>query len=191
MRQSQRQYTVEDYFFVDVGSPIRHEYFDGEIYAMSGGTRVHARIAVNVIVALGAALRGTPCEPFGGDMRVKTPSGLYTYPDASVVCGKVEEIGTEERTTLVNPVVIVEVLSNSTRKYDRGEKFENYRSIASLREYLLIEQTQPSVELRQRTANGEWTSTTIDSLDQSVHLASIDVGVPLASIYERVEFRRS
>lgn len=188
MHQSQRQYSVKDYFFLEVGSPIRHEYFDGVIYAMSGGTRTHARIAVNVIAAFNNLLRGTPCEPFHGDMRVMTPSGLYTYPDASVACGGPEVIGDEERTTLLNPVVIVEVLSDSTRKYDRGEKFENYRSIPSLREYVLIEQTRASVEIRQRTANDKWVTSTIDSLDQTVHLASINVDLPLASIYERVEF---
>ena len=190
MRQSQRQYSVEDYFFVDVGSPIRHEYFDGEIYAMSGGTRTHARISGNVYALLDAALDGTRCEPFNGDMRVKTPSGLYTYPDASVVCGEAEVVDIEERTTLLNPVVLVEVSSASTHRYDRGEKFENYRSIPTLREYLLVEQTRPSVELRRRGAENEWIVSTIDSLDQSMHLESIDVDLPLARIYKRVEFRR-
>jgi len=190
MRQSQRQYSVEDYFFVDVGSPIRHEYFDGEIHAMSGGTRTQARIAVNVVAALHVMLGGTRCEAFHGDMRVRTPSGLYTYPDASVVCGTAETVDVEERTTLLNPVVIVEVLSDSTRRYDRGQKFENYRSIPSLREYLLVEQTGPSVELRRRGAENEWTSSTFESLDQTVRLESIDVDLKLSTIYERVEFPR-
>lgn len=190
MRESQRRYTVEDYYFIDAGSPIRHEYFHGEIYAMSGGTRVHARIAGNVFAAFHTALRGTACEPFSSDMRLTTPSGLYTYPDVSVVCGQREVIGLEERTTLLNPVVLVEVLSDSTRQYDRGEKFEMYRSIASLRDYVLIEQSRPWVEHRRRSPEGEWTSFTAQSLDQVVRLASIEVDLPLAGIYERVEFPR-
>jgi len=188
MRQSQRRYTVEDYYFVDVGSPIRHEYYDGEIYAMSGGTRTHARIGGNVFAALHEALRGKACEPFNSDMRLMTPSGLHTYPDVSVVCGEAEVIGQEERTTLLNPIMIVEVLSDSTRAYDRGEKFEMYRSITSLREYVLIEQIRPSVELRRRAPDNEWTVFTTESLDQVVHLASIEIDLPLTRIYERVEF---
>lgn len=188
MHQPRRQYSVEDYYFLDIGSPIRLEYFEGDIYAMSGGTRAHSRITINVLTAFRSALRGTQCEPYDGNMRVMTSAGLYTYPDASVVCGKSEMIGKDERTTLLNPTLIVEVLSDSTRKYDRGEKFENYRSIDSLREYLLIEQLRPSVELRRRSAENEWSTSTIESLDQSVHLASIDIDLPLTSIYELVEF---
>lgn len=190
MRQSQLHYTIEDYFFVDVGSPIRHEYYDGEIFAMSGGTRAHARIAVNIVSALDEALSDTPCEPYNSDMRVKTPSGLYTYPDASVVCGEPELIGDEERTTLLNPALLVEVLSDSTRAYNLGQKFEMYRSIASLREYVLVEQRRPSVELRRRSGDGNWTTSTVESLDQIAHFASINVDLPLARIYRRVRFPR-
>src|ERR1044072_7692049 len=120
---SRRRYTVEDYFFVEVGSPIKHEYLDGEIYAMAGGSRTHARIALNIAAALRDALSGTPCEAFTSDMRVMTPSGLYTYPAVSVVCGPADLAGAQERTTLLNPPVLAEVLSDSTRDYDRGEKF--------------------------------------------------------------------
>jgi Uma2 family endonuclease len=184
MRQSQRQYSVEDYYFVDVGSPMRHEYFDGEIYAMPGSSLSHARITTNVL----AALNSTACEAFHGDMRLMTPSGLYTYPDISVVCSEPEFIGEEERTTLLNPILIVEVLSDATHAYDRGEKFKMYRSIASLREYVLIEQKCPAIELRRRNADNTWSTSTVDSLDQIVHFASIDVDLPLTRIYERVEF---
>jgi Uma2 family endonuclease len=163
MRQSQRQYSVEDYFFVDVGSLIRYEYFDGEILALSGGTRTRARISGNVVAFLDAALDGTDCEPYHSDMRVKTPSGLYTYPDVSVVCGEAEEIGEGDETTLLNPVLL---------------------------EYLLIEQMRPSVELRRRIADNRWTTATVEALDQSVHLASINVDLPLARVYKRVKFAR-
>ena len=121
-------------------------------------------------------------------MRVTTPSGLYTYPDVSVVCGEAEEIGEGDETTLLNPILIVEVLSDSTRRYDRGQKFENYRTIASLREYVLIEQDRPFVELRQRVAANEWKTSSVEGLAQSAHLASIGVDLPLAHIYKRVKF---
>ncbi len=190
VRPSQRRYTVEDYFFVEVGSPIKHEYFGGEVYAIAGGTRVHARVATNVLTTLSESLRGTPCEAFTSDMRVMTPSGLYTYPDASVVCGEVHVIGGEERATLLNPVVLMEVLSDSTREYDCGEKFEMYRSISALRDVVLIEQSKPRVEHRHRARAEEWISRVFDALDQTVSLESIGVELPLARIYERVDFPR-
>jgi len=190
MRESQRQYSVEDYLSLEAGSPARHEYYDGAIFLMSGGTRAHARIALNVASALDEVLNDTPCEPYSSDMRLRTPSGLYTYPDVSVVCGEPELIGKEKETTLLNPTLIVEVLSDSTHGYDRGEKFELYRSITSLREYVLIEQTRASVEIRRRSAGNRWTTSVVASLDQSVHFASINVDLPLARIYRRVRFPR-
>jgi Uma2 family endonuclease len=178
-----RQASVEEYFSLDAGSPLRHEYYDGAICVLPDSSLSHARITSNVL----AALHRTECETFHGRMRLMTPSGLYTYPDLSAVCSEPEFIGEEERTTLLNPVLVGEVLSDTTRDYDRCEKFEMYRSIPSLREYVLIEQTRPSIEIRRRSLD-RWTSSTIDSLDQVVHFASINVDLPLTRIYERVEF---
>src|SRR5258708_6072559 len=113
---------------------IKLEYFNGDIYAMSGGTIGHSKIGRNVLTLLNAALAGSSCDAFGSDMRVSTPSGLYTYPDASVVCGQKLS---DTADTIRNTVVLVEVLSDSTRNYDRGDKFELYRSIPELRHYLL------------------------------------------------------
>jgi Uma2 family endonuclease len=187
MQQSRRHYTVDDYFFLQRGTAIKLEYFNGEIYAMAGGTRAHDRIAGNTVAFLHAALRGSRCEPFSSDMRIGTPSGLYTYPDVSVVSGTAEATGEGEQTTLTNPIALVEVLSDSTRDYDRGEKFELYRSIPALRHYLLIEQLVARVEHRWLEKSGEWASETKDSLDQSVVLSEAGVELPLARIYERVE----
>jgi Uma2 family endonuclease len=183
---SRRHYTVDDYFGVEIGSPIRHEYFDGEIYAMAGGTREHDTIAGNVFAAFHQALRGSACQAFTSNMRVLTPSGLYTYPDASVVCGPADLSGVEGRTTLRNPVVLVEVLSDSTRDYDRGDKFHLYRSIASLRHYLLIEQSSIEVEIRSLDSNGEWTSEVKRSLDDTLRVEGAAIELPLSRVYDRI-----
>src|SRR5260370_554229 len=154
---------------------------------MAGGTRGHDRIAGNTVAFLHAALRGSRCEPFTSDMRIGTPCGLCTYPDVSVVRGAAEAAGRGQQTTLTNPIALVEVLSDSTRDYDRGEKFELYRSIPTLRHYLLIEQLVVRVEHRWLETSGEWARETKDSLGQSVVLSEIGIDLPLARIYERVD----
>ena len=169
------------------GAGIKLEYLDGEIWAMAGGTRAHERIAGNIFALLHNMLRESDREPFSGNMRVTAPSGLWTYPDISIVCGEAEVIGHDDETTLTNPVALAEVLSDSTRDYDRGDKFELYRSIPTLKHYLLIEQRAASVEHRWRNETGAWSSETMSSLDQSVTLADLGVDLPLSRIYERVE----
>ncbi len=169
------------------GAGIKLEYLDGEIWAMAGGTRAHERIAGNIFALLHNMLRESRCEPFSGNMRVTAPSGLWTYPDISIVCGEAEVIGHDDETTLTNPVALVEVLSDSTRDYDRGDKFELYCSIPTLRHYLLVEQRAAGVEHRWRNETGGWSSETRSSLDQSVTLADLGVDLPLSRIYERVE----
>jgi Uma2 family endonuclease len=184
VQQTRRQYTLDDYFSMQRGIDLKLEYFNGEIYAMSGGTVGHNRLGRNVLKLIDAALAGSPCEAFGSDMRVSTPSGLYTYPDASVVCGPRVSNAAE---TISNTVVIVEVLSNSTRNYDRGEKFELYRSIPALRHYLLIEQSFTQVEHRRLEGDGSWSQEITESLDQIVHLTAVGIDLPLARVYEGVE----
>jgi Uma2 family endonuclease len=184
---SRRHYTVDDYLTLQKGAGIKLEYLDGEIWAMAGGTRAHERIAGNIFAFLHNMLRESGCEPFSGNMRVTTPSGLWTYPDISIVCGEAEVIGHDDETTLTNPVALVEVLSDSTRDYDRGDKFELYRSIPALTHYLLIEQRAAVVEHRWRNETGGWSSETRSSLDQSVTLADLSIDLPLSRIYERVE----
>ena len=183
MPQSRRQYTLDDYFSMQRGVDLKLEYFNGEIFAMSGGTVGHHRISLNVVRVLADAVAGSTCEAFGSDMRVSTPSGLYTYPDASVVCGPKVSNSAE---TISNTVVIVEVLSDSTRNYDRGDKFELYRSIPALRHYLLIEQSFMHVEHRRLETDGSWSHEIKESPDQIVHL-SAGIDLPVARIYEGVE----
>src|SRR5690348_15421308 len=123
MRQSQRHYSLDEYFFAEEVSPLKHEYFAGEIFTMAGGSLNHEQISLNVAAAFHAALRGSPCQAFNSNMRVRTASGLYTYPDASIVCGAPDIVEVKGTATVGNPVVLVEVLSDSTRDYDRGLKF--------------------------------------------------------------------
>jgi Uma2 family endonuclease len=185
VQQSQRHYTIDDYFLAEESSPLRHEYFRGEIFVMAGGTPEHNTIALNVAAAFHGALTGSPCRAFGSDQRIATPSGLYTYPDVSIVCGPLQLTG-ERLPSLVNPVVLVEVLSDSTRDYDRGEKFDLYASIAPFRDHLLIEPARVHVEHRSREANGEWTSVVKESIDDRVSLTSVSIVLPLARIYENI-----
>jgi Uma2 family endonuclease len=166
------------------GIEVKLEYFDGEIYLMAGGSAGHNRISRNVLKLFDAALAGSSCEAFGSDMRVSTPSGLYTYPDASIVRGP--RVGNEAE-TITNPISIVEVLSDSTRNFDRGEKFELYRSIPALRHYLLIEQAFRHVEHRSLMTDGSWSHEIKESDDQIVHLSEAGIDLQVARIYEGIE----
>ncbi len=188
MRRSQRHYPIGEYFLAEQMSPARHEYFDGEIFVMSGGSPNHETIVLNLAAAFHAALRGSSCRAFGSNMRIRTPSGLYTYPDASIVCGTLDVVRIQGMDTVGNPVVLVEVLSQSTVDYDRGQKFELYRSIATLRDYVLIEQSKIEVEHRYVTDSGQWTSGTTSAIDATVRLTGVDVELPLSLVYERVTF---
>jgi Uma2 family endonuclease len=177
-------HTLDDYFSLQRGIEVKLEYFDGDIFVLPSGCAGHNRISRNVLKLFDAALAGSSCEAFGSDMRVNTPSGLYTYPDASIICGPKVSNAAE---TISNPIVIVEVLSDSTRNYDRGEKFDLYRSIASLRHYLLIEQNFRHVEHRHLESDGSWSTEIKDSARDTVHLSGVDIDLQVAQIYEDVE----
>jgi Uma2 family endonuclease len=183
VQQTRRQYTLDDYLSLQRGIEVKLEYFNGEIYVMAGGSAGHNRISRNVLKLFDAALGSSSCEAFGSDMRVNTPSGLYTYPDVSIICGPKVSNDAE---TISNPIVIVEVLSDSTRNYDRGEKFDLYRSIPALRHYLLIEQTFVHVEHRLLNPYGAW-STEIKAAGDIVRLAGVNADLTIAEIYDGVE----
>jgi Uma2 family endonuclease len=184
VQQSRRQYTLDDYYSLQRGIEVKLEYFNGEIYVMAGGSAGHNRISRNVLRLFDSALAGSSCEAFGSDMRVSTPSGLYTYPDASIICGPKVSDASE---TISNPIVIVEVLSDSTRNYDRGEKFDLYRSIPALRHYVLIEQASYQVEHRYLLPDGLWSHEIRESPDQIVQLSQPRIDLQVAQIYEGVE----
>jgi Uma2 family endonuclease len=175
--------TLDEYLASEETAAQRHEFLDGELFAMSGGTRAHDSLALAVAAELRAALRGKPCAAQASNLRVKSAAtGLYTYPDALVHCGPVFEDAKE--TTLLNPRVIVEVLSAGTEAYDRGEKFRHYRAIPSVAEYVLVSATDRRVEIyarRERT----W-ELSIREAGQEIELASIDVRLALDAIYEGV-----
>ncbi len=187
-RLVERHYTIEDYFAIEESSTTKHEYFGGEICAMAGASLNHNRITRNVLLGLQARLSGSGCEAFGNDLRVHTPGGLYTYPDVLVVCGEIQLTG-DRLETVTNPALIVEVLSASTKDYDRGQKFELYKTIASLREYLLIEQDVLLVERHSKVSDAApdgWQKQQYDDADAQIALAALGVTLTLAEIYERV-----
>jgi Uma2 family endonuclease len=184
--QPQPRYTPKEYLALERKAEHRSEYLSGQIYAMTGASREHNRIAVNLTRELSTALRGRPCEVFASDMRVKvSPTGLYTYPDVVVVCGEAR-FEDREVDTLLNPTLIVEVLSDSTEAYDRGQKFAHYRRLETLSDYVLIAQDRVLVEHFVR--DGErWIMREIREPDGWLVLEAIGCEVSLRDIYERVE----
>ncbi len=179
------RYTPAEYLALERKAAYKSEYLNGFIYAMAGATREHNLIAVNLSRELSSALRHRPCEVYAGDMRVRvSDTGLYTYPDVVAVCGG-PRFEDGELDTLVNPTVIIEVLSPSTEAEDRGSKFAHYRRLESLREYVLVAQDRMMVE--RFTRQGEqWVLTEYRRGDESLRLASIECGIPLGEIYAKV-----
>nr|WP_320015515.1 Uma2 family endonuclease [uncultured Desulfobacter sp.] len=182
--------TQEEYLELERTSEIKHEYFNGQIFAMTGGSLNHNRISRNIDRKLGNQLEGSPCENFVGDMRVKIQGNeKYTYPDITVVCGNIELEKIKGVETLLNPIVIMEILSESTEAYDRGTKFRHYRLIPSLQEYILVSQDHCLVELYRRGDNDIWQILSpCTDMNKSVSIASADCELLLSDIYYRVEF---
>ncbi|HUQ71770.1 MAG TPA: Uma2 family endonuclease, partial [Planctomycetaceae bacterium] len=166
----------------------KSEYYRGEIFAMAGASEVHNIIVGNLIRHLGNALEGRPCQVYPSDMRVKCPTGLLTYPDVSIVCGE-RKFDDEQRDTLLNPRVLFEVLSPSREAYDRGKKFRHYRTLPSLREYVLIAQDQVCVEkFLLPNDGGPWTWTAQTEGENLLTLGSCEARVRIADLYAGVEF---
>ena len=178
----------EDYLALERSAEFKSEYFDGEIFAMAGASESHNLIVINTIRELSIQLKKRPCKVYANDMRIKvSPTGLFTYPDVVVVCGQAQ-FDDSHRDTLLNPTLIVEVLSDSTEAYDRGRKFEHYRKLESLAEYVLIAQHRPHVESYRRQPDQRWVLTDSDGLDGKLRLDAIDCELALAEIYDKVEF---
>jgi Uma2 family endonuclease len=187
-RPAEQFITPAEYLERERGAETRSEYLNGYIYAMSGASLKHNRVVAGLAVTLGAQLRRKPCEPFFGDMRVKvSPTGLYTYPDIVVVCGE-PWLEDQHFDTLLNPTVIIEVLSASTEAYDRGDKFAHYRALESLTDYLLVAQDKPRIEHYHRQADGRWLYFAAEGLEAGVEIATIGCTLSLAEVYERVGF---
>lgn len=185
--QPRRSITEEDYLAFELASLSKHEYYQGEIVAMTGGTESHNLLAGNIYAALHGQLRQRPCRVYNSDQRIKVvASGLYTYPDVTVVCGSPQFTGSG-RLTIINPTVIVEVLSPSTERYDRGMKFRHYRMIPTLQEYVLVSQTDQRIEHYLRQADGGWHLTEAIGMAAMVKLPSIACQLSVADVYEKVE----
>jgi Uma2 family endonuclease len=182
-----KRYTPEEYLALERQAEFKSEYLDGSIFAMAGARREHNLIAWNLSGEIRAQLKNRPCEGYTSDMRVLvSQTGLYTYPDVTVVCGQAAFLD-ENQDTLLNPTVIVEVLSPTTEKYDRGKKFGHYRRLASLREYVLVAQDEVLVERYVRQGD-DWLLTDLRSMDDTLRLTSIDCQVALREVYARIEF---
>src|ERR1039458_9634093 len=180
--------TPEQYLEIERKAEFKSEYYQGEMFAMSGASYPHIRIVANAMRELGQQLRQGHCEPLSNDMRVRvTPTGLYTYPDVVVVCAE-PQFADDTLDTLLNPTVIIEVLSESTEAYDRGRKFELYRSLESLAEYMLISSQRVSAELFTRQPDGRWMLTASSRLEDSLDLQSVGCHLALADVYEKVDF---
>ncbi len=188
LAQRQPYWSVEEYFAHEEHAEERSEYYQGEIYAMAGGSANHNRIAGNLYVALMQAPGASECEPFINDVRLHLGAvGLYTYPDVMLVCGGVEYLRGRSD-TITNPSLIVEVLSASTAAYDRSKKFESYRTLDSLEEYLLVDQDRFYVEHFRRLEDGQWVLRVLQDEADILHLECAAIEVPLTQIYQRVEW---
>jgi Uma2 family endonuclease len=168
-------------------STHKSEYYKGEIFAMAGAGRSHNKITASLIVALGNYLSKKECAIFPSDLRVYNRENLlYTYPDITIVCGK-EEYLDEEFDTLLNPTILIEVLSPSTEDYDRGTKFKLYRSIPSLQNYLLVSSTEYAAEIYTRKENNDWVLQTAKEVESQVYISAIDCTLSLRDIYAQVQ----
>lgn len=179
------KYSLQQYFALEKKSQIKHEYFNGEIFAMTGASFNHNQVIVNISSELHQQLKNTSCRPLVNDMRVKvSTTGLYTYPDVVVFCGKPELEKIDGLETLLNPILIIEVLSPSTANYDKGVKFDFYRAIESFQLYLLVDQTTPHVILYVKQSDGKWLMSETKDLEAKIELPFINCELALKDIYQ-------
>jgi len=177
----------QDYLEDERKSLHKSEYFNGEIFAMAGASKTHNKIVASVILAIGERLKGKSCSFFPSDLRVhNAENSLYTYPDVTVVCGE-EKYLDDEFDTLLNPTVLVEVLSPATEDYDRGTKFKLYRTIPSLQNYLLVSSTEFAAEIYTRQANDEWILNTAQGKSSRIHISALNYDLSLSDIYAQVD----
>jgi Uma2 family endonuclease len=190
-------FTVDEYLALERSADERHEYLDGEIYAMAGESGAHGDITVNMVITLGNQLKGKPCRARTKDTKVRSgplqmprqnTSGLFCYPDIVVVCGE-PEYHDAHTDVILNPTAIVEVLSPNTEAFDRGEKFNRYQTWnPTLKDYLLVSQDQPQIEHFSRQNDGSWSYLRVVGLDGRVAIASIECTLNMAEVYDRISF---
>jgi Uma2 family endonuclease len=183
--------TAREYLEIERRAKIKSEFYKGEMFAMAGSSREHNRIKENLIIELGSRLKGGPCQTLSSDQRTMVDvTGLYTYPDIVILCGP-GSYDPADRDTLTNPTAIIEVLSPSTEKYDRGLKFRNYQQIPSLVEYVLVAQDEPLCDRFVRQADGSWALVSFVELTATMAFTSTPVKIPLTEVYAGVTFPES
>ncbi len=182
--------SVPEYLEIERTSEEKHEYYKGELFAMAGAKKKHNQIVFNIMGEFYNQLKEKPCIAFGSDMKVQVkPDGLFTYPDISALCGEEKYLDAKED-TLLNPSLLIEVLSESTENYDRGKKFILYRELESLQEYVLVSSEYKKIEIYRRTANNQWLLSDVKE-DEPVVFETIQCSVPLKEIYNKVQFTDS
>lgn len=191
-------FSEEEYLAMERASDVKHEYLDGNIYAMAGEMPAHGRISVNLVGELYPQLKGTQCEVFTKDTKVRSgpdpkpswpPKGLFSYPDVVILCGEAK-YHDHYRDVLLNPKIIIEVLSEGTAEYDFGEKFRRYREwLPTLSEYILVSSLEPMIEHYRRQPNNDWLLSTLTSLEAVLAIESVGCTVKLSDVYARVDFQ--
>jgi len=183
-----RKLTFAEYLAFELKAERKSEFYDGEMFLMAGASREHNILSRNLTAELHLRLKGGSCQVFHSDLRLKVDrTGLWCYPDLMIVCGA-PEFAAENRDTLTNPKVVIEVLSDSTERYDRTTKFRHYKQLPSVQEYVLVSQDEPLVERYTRSPDGTWAQTDFVGLDVDMVLATVQVSVPMADVYRGVEF---
>lgn len=186
--QPEKRYSEDEYLELEREADYKSEYYRGEIFAMAGAGHNHNRIVENLSIEIGSFFKGKSCRTYSSDQRIHIPAnGLYTYPDLLIVCGKNEYLD-NKRDTITNPLVIIEVLSESTSAYDRGEKFHYCRSIPSLREYVIIDSLSVAAEVFRKNEEDTWfLASEAYSVQETIELGSVDLTLSLADIYAETE----
>ena len=183
---SKQKFSIEEYLEIENASIEKHEYYKGEIFAMSGAKVPHNMISRNFLFALGKKLRGKLCQPFGSDQRIHIEENtLFTYPDISIICGEIITLNNDDYNVL-NPTVIIEVLSPSTKNYDRGEKFKLYRNIATLKEYILVDSASMHIEVFRLNETHHWELEEYNALTDHLSIKAINETVSSSDIYEGI-----
>ncbi len=184
---SKQKISIEEYLEMENASLEKHEYYQGEVFSMSGAKLPHNTITSNLMTVLGQKLKGKKCKPFGSDMRIHIPSNtLFTYPDISIVCGEVITLNNDEYNVL-NPIVIIEVLSPKTKNYDRGEKFKLYRDIDTLKEYILVDSQSLHIEIFRLNASNHWELEEYNDGNNYLDIKAIGETILINEIYDGVK----
>lgn len=185
---SKQKFSIEEYLEMENAATEKHEYYKGEIFAMSGAKVPHNTISRNLLISLGQKLKGKSCNPFGSDQRIHIELNLlFTYPDISIICGEVKTLN-DDNYNVLNPTVLIEVLSPSTKNYDRGEKFKLYRDIPTLKEYILVDSESIHVEVFRLNQNNHWELEEFNLLIDHVHVQAIEETLSISEMYDGVKF---